>query len=229
MIIDLFGKRFHVVNCLSNTVSVDDIRIYGHLHDIQKILNLHGRINEIRVSECLCLIESSEAKTDALSLVKQQLAHILPEAQVTLLQDIAKIRKTQQATMEGYISLILLLIVIACSVWICILALINVRDREHEISVMRALGYGSIKITCLFLGKSVVVGIIGVIPGCFFGTLLALMIGQDIFKITSEAIQANYFFLAVIMIVAPVISVVSSFIPTMVAVSQNPSNTLRKD
>ena len=213
--IDLLGQRFYVANCLSNTGSMDDIRIYGHLNDIQEILNLHGKINEIKALECLCLIESGEAKTDAFSLAKQQLAQILPEAQVILLQGIANIRQTQRATMEGYISLILLLIVIACSVWIGILAMMNVRDREHEIGLLRALGHGSKKITFLFLGKSVAVGIIGVIPGCFVGTLLALMIGPDIFKITAKAIQPDYFFLAVVTIVAPIFAVVSSFIPTI--------------
>jgi ABC-type lipoprotein release transport system permease subunit len=177
----------------------------------------------------LCLIKSDGVKTDPISIAKQQLFQILPEAQVILLQGIANIRETQRAAMEGYISLILLLIVITCSVWVGILAMMNVRDREHEIGVMRTLGHGSIKIASLFLGKSVVVGIIGVIPGCFIGTLLALMIGPDIFKITAEAIQPNYFFLAAIMIVAPVFSVVSSFIPTMIAVSQDPSITLRND
>lgn len=227
--IDLSGKRFHVAHCLSNTGSMDDIRIYGHLHDIQKILNLPGRINEIKALECLCLIESSEAQTDAFSLAKQQLAQILPEAQVILLQGIAHIRQTQRAAMEGYISLILLLILIACSVWIAVLAMMNVRDREQEIGVLRALGHGSLKITCLFLGKSVVVGIIGAIPGCLIGTLLALKFGPDIFKITAKAIHPNYVLLAVIMFVAPVFSVVSSFIPTMMAVSQDPSITLRND
>jgi ABC-type lipoprotein release transport system permease subunit len=225
--IDLFGKRFHVANCLSNTGSLDDIRIYGHLHDIQKSLNLPGRINEIKALECLCLIESGEAKTaDAFSLAKQQLEQILPEAQVILLQGIANIRQTQRAAMEGYISLILLLIVIACSVWVGILSMMNVRDREHEIGVLRVLGHGSIKIACLFLGRSFAVGILGVIPGCFIGTLLALMIGPDIFKITADAIQPDYIFLAIIMIVAPVLSVVSGFIPTMIAISQDPSITL---
>ena len=227
--IDFFGKHFFVANCLSNTGSMDDIRIYGHLHDIQEILNLNGRINEIKALECLCPIEPGGTITDAFSLAKQQLVQILPEAQVILLQGIANIRETQRAAMEGYISLILLLIVIACSVWVGIFAMMNVRDREHEIGVMRALGHGSIKIACLFLGKSVVVGIIGVIPGCFIGTLLALMIGPDIFKITAEAIHPNYFFLTIIMIVTPVFSVVSSFIPTMIAVSQDPSITLRND
>ncbi len=227
--IDLFGEHFYVANCLSNTGSMDDIRIYGHLHDIQKILNLQGRINEIKALECLCLIESDEAITDAFSLAKQQLTQILPEAQVILLQGIAKIRQTQRAATQGYISLILLLIIIACGVWIGILVMMNVRDRKHEIGVLRTLGYGSRKITGLFLGKSVVVGIIGVIPGCFIGTLLALMLGPDIFKLTANAIQPNYFFLAVVMFIAPVFSVISSFIPTMIAVSQDPSITLRND
>ncbi len=84
--IDIFGKPFTVVKCLSESGSSDDIRIYGDLHDIQGILNMKGKINEIKALECLCLIESAKIEIDPRVLAEQQLTEILPEAKVLLLQ-----------------------------------------------------------------------------------------------------------------------------------------------
>jgi len=227
--VDILGKTFTVVKCLSQTGSSDDIRIYGHLHDIQSVLNLKGRINEIKALECLCIIESSKVPIDPLVLAQSQLAQILPEAKVVLVQGIAKVRQQQRAAMEGYLALIMLFIVVACGAWIGVLAMINVRDRQQEIGIMRALGYGSVKIILLFLGKAVMVGLLGAIVGFFIGTALALNFGPDIFKITAKAIKPEYVWLAWSLIAAPAFAAVSSFIPSMFAVTYDPAVTLREE
>jgi len=72
--IDIFDKPFRLKKVLFETGSKDDIRIYGHLHDIQKVLDLPGQINEIKALECLCLIESSDKNIDPRVLAKKQLA-----------------------------------------------------------------------------------------------------------------------------------------------------------
>jgi len=227
--IDILGKTFTVVECLSLTGSSDDIRIYGHLHDIQNILNLEGRINEIKALECLCIIESGKVPIDPLVLAETQLEKILPEAKVILLQGIAEIRQKQRAAMEGYLAFLMTVIVVVCGAWIGALAMTNVRDRQQEIGIMRALGYGSGKITLLFLGKSVIIGLLGAVLGYLIGTTLALNFGPDIFKVTAKAIRPEYILLAYSFVAAPAFACVSSFIPAAYAVSRDPAVTLREE
>ncbi len=68
----------------------------------------------------------------------------------------------------------------------------NVRDRHAEIGLMRALGYGSSKIALLFLGKSVIIGLIGALFGFLLGTYLALRIGPMIFRLTANQVYPMY-------------------------------------
>ena len=226
--IDIFGKSFTVVKCLSESGSRDDIRIYGHLHDIQSLLNLEGKINEIKALECLCLIESSKLEIAPRVLAQQELAQILPKAKVILLQGIAEIRQKQRAAMEGYLAFIMPFIVVACGAWIGVLAMMNVRQRQHEMGIMRALGYGSGKILSLFLGKAIVIGLIGAVVGFGIGTGLALSYGPEIFKVTAKMIKPAYELLGWSIIAAPAFAAFSSFIPAMLAVTQDPALTLRE-
>ena len=227
--IDLFGKSFNVKQVLVASGSQDDIRIYGHLHDIQEILHLQGKINEIKALECLCLIEERNDPRSMLEIAQQQLAEVLPEGKVILLQGIAEIRQKQRAAMEGYLAFIMLFVVIACGAWIAALMTINVRDRQREIGIMRALGYGSGKITMLFLGKAVTIGLFAAAIGFLIGTALALNFGPDIFKVTAKAMRAEYALLSWSLVVAPLFACVCSFIPAMVAVTYDPAVTLRSE
>jgi ABC-type lipoprotein release transport system permease subunit len=121
-------------------------------------------------------------------------------------------------------------VVIACGVWIGVLAVMNVRDRQQEIGIMRALGYGSGRITLLFLGKAIIIGLLGAIIGYILGTVLALNFGPDIFKMTAKTmIRPDMSLLLYSLVFAPVFAAVSSFIPAMIAVTYDPAVTLREE
>jgi putative ABC transport system permease protein len=228
-VVDILGKPFTVVKCLSETGSSDDIRIYGHLHDIQSILNLEGKINEIKALECLCFIGPNKTLAEPGVVAKQQLAEILPEAKVVLLQGIAEVRQKQRAAMEGYLAFIMPFILVACGAWIGVLAMMNVRDRQQEIGLMRAIGHGSGKIAMLFLGKAMIIGLLGAIGGFLIGTVLALNFGPEIFKVTAKAIKPEYILLIRSLIAAPAFAALASFIPVMIAVTEDPADTLREE
>ena len=227
-LINIFGKTFTVVKCLSESGSSDDIRIYGNLHDIQNILNLEGKINEIKALECLCLIEKGDLDIGPYVLAQRQLKKILPEAKVILLQGIAEIRQKQRSAMEGYLAFIMPFVLVVCAVWIGALSTINVRERQHEIGILRAIGYGSGKIASLLLGRALLLGILGAILGFGTGTALALVYGSDIFKVTANMIQPIYGLLGWSLIAAPVFTALSAFIPTMIAITQDPASILRE-
>jgi putative ABC transport system permease protein len=117
---------------------------------------------------------------------------------------------------------------VVCAVWICVLAIINVRDRKQEIGIMRAIGYGSGKIAILFLGKAILIGFIGSAIGFAVGTGLAMKFGPEIFKITANTIKPSYIMLLWSILSAPLFSAISSLIPTMLAITQDPADTLKE-
>lgn len=226
-IIHLFGNDLRVEKCLSVSGTVDDIRIYGHLHDIQEMLDLPGQINEIRALECLCQIESEKKSPDPFMIARQQLEQILPDAQVLMLQGMAKIREDQRKTMEGYLAFIFPFITITCGLWILILVMMNVRERKTEIGILQALGYRSLSIGWLFIGRSLFLSFIGAGLGFVFGSILALNLGPALFKLTADAIRPEYGLLFWSLMIAPIFSAVASIIPALFAVIQDPSITLR--
>ena len=76
------------------------------------------------------------------------------QPKVTQVKAVAKARNDQRKMANKYFVFIIPIVVIGCVVWMGIMMIINVRDRSTEIGVMRALGYGAVKISSLFLGKS---------------------------------------------------------------------------
>jgi putative ABC transport system permease protein len=226
---ELFGARFRVTKCLSPTGSSDDIKIFGHLADVQGLLELTGQINEIRAVECLCLIESGQTELDALALAEAQLTEILPEAKPLLLKGIADVREQQRAAMEGYLGLLAPLIIIAAGASIGILSMLNVRERYDEIGILRAIGYGSVAIARLFMGRALILGLLGAPLGFVLGGMVALEFGPEIFSLTAGAMRLNLVWLAWLVVLAPAFTAISTFIPMVSAVTWDPVRTLRDE
>jgi putative ABC transport system permease protein len=94
---------------------------------------------------------------------------------------------------------------------------------------MRALGYDSGRIISLFLGKAVVIGLLGAAIGFLAGTALAMRFGPDIFKITAKTmIKPEPFLFVISLIFAPLFAAVSIFIAAMIAATYDPAVTLRE-
>jgi len=225
-IIDIRGKVFTVAKTLSPSGSNDDIRIYGSLGDIQDILKLPGRINEIKALECMCFIKTDQ---EPLKAAKKELAELLPEAKVLLLKGIADIRFKQRTVIRKHMDFIMLSVIIGCGLFIGVLAMLNVRARKKEIGILRALGYSSINICILFLGKAVLIGVAGAVVGFFCGSWLALKFGPEIFLTTAAEIKPVYFLLIGSLIWAPVFAAISSFVPAAIAISDDPAQTLGEE
>ena len=224
--IEIEGKTLKIAKCLFEQGSRDDIRIQCNLQDAQEILNLPGQISEIQAVDCLCFAPTN----DPVAILRKEIASVLPDAQVFQIKPIATARAKQRQLIRNVFAVIMPAVLIACGVWIGVLAIMNVRDRRAEIGIMRALGYGSDKITVLFLGKAIIIGLLGAIIGFLVGTFLALHFGPDIFEITAKTvIKPELVLLIGSLVAAPVFAAVSSFIPAMIAVTYDPAVTLRQE
>ena len=224
--IEIAGRELKIVKCLAESGGIDDMRLQCSLQDAQHILGLPGQINEIKAVDCLCFADTN----DMAAILRSEVASILPKAQVYHATEISSTRSKTRQMIRNLFAVIMPFVVIACGVWVGILTIMNVRDRQHEIGIMRALGHGSEKITTLFLGKAVVVGVVGAVVGYVAGTLLALEFGPSVFKITAATIlKPDMQMLVKVAILAPLFTATASFIPTMVAVAYDPAVTLREE
>jgi ABC-type lipoprotein release transport system permease subunit len=145
------------------------------------------------------------------------------------MQSIATARQEQRIMAERYFSYIFPLLLFAVMAWIGILAFLNVRERRHEIGIMRAVGYGSGKIALLFLGKAAFIGFSGAAVGFFLGSALSVKFGPQIFKITAASIKPQMELLIWSLLGSPLVCAAAVIIPTMLGVYQDPAVALREE
>jgi ABC-type lipoprotein release transport system permease subunit len=163
-----------------------------------------------------------------LTAAQKQLKDLLPEGKVLLLDGIAQIRIKQRTSINKQMNFIMSCTFIGCGIIIGILAMFNVRDRRTEIGLLQVLGYQYTGILLLFLGKALLIGVIGTFFGYFIGTKLTLMFGPDIFPVTAQAISADVSLLNEVLLWAPGFVIIASFLPVIIAVTRDPAVILRE-
>ncbi|MCC6234002.1 MAG: FtsX-like permease family protein [Verrucomicrobiales bacterium] len=223
--VQLGGRTFQVERVLAESGTEDDIRVYAHLADAQAILNLPGRINEIQAVDCLCLTSDQ----DPLAQLRATLTQLLPGTQVLHVRALADARARQRQMAEKYAAFSVPLVLVIAALWVGAMAVLNVRQRRSEIGLWRALGHGGARLTTLFLGKAALLGAFASLLGATLGTVLALAYGPSIFHVTAAAITWNPKLILVALVVTPAFAAFAAFVPAMVALNQDPIETLRAD
>ena len=224
--IDVMGEPFSVAAVLPEMGSEDDIRLLVHLSDAQRLLGAEGLVNEIRALECLC---HRDEELGVLGSLRRQIGDLLPGTTVVQMAGIAQQREEQRKMAEGYFALILPILLVVCAAWIGALAMLNVRDRQGEIGILRALGYTSAQVATLFMGRAALIGLVGAVAGYAIGSWLAVSYGPEVFQQTARAIRPMPALLWQSLVAAPLLAALASFVPTVVAVTQDPAQTLRPE
>lgn len=221
----LQGKSFRVERVLAESGTEEDIRIYTSLEDAQNLLGLPGRINEIKAIDCLCLT----ADQDPLSQLRTVLERALPEARVLQLSAMSNARAQQRQMSERFAGFAVPATLLGGALWVVVLTTLNVRERRSEIGLWRALGRGSGALAALFLGKMMTLGVIGAVLGYALGTGVGLHYGPQIFQVTAKSITPDVQFLAWMALLTPLFAGLAAFFPAMLAVAQDPADSLRTD
>jgi len=247
--VKLLGREFTVHKCYEERGSKDDFTAWIHLRQAQELLDKEGLINAILALECLC-----QGVENLLGKVRAEIEQILPGTQViekgtkALARAESRIKVGQEAKAavererrhrtqmrserEFFAAVLVPLVMVTCAVWVGLLAFNNVRDRKAEIGIQRAMGFRARQIMFLFLSKYFIMGLLGGVLGIFvglgFGRWLGLTLEEDIKEIAAagELFNPGLFLLA--LIIAPVLTVISGWLPTMVAIRQDPAEALRE-
>ena len=129
---------------------------------------------------------------------------------------------------EGLAAILVPLVVVGSALLIGLLAFGNARQRKSEIGILRAIGARSLQILSMFLGKALLIGVVGAVVGYLAGFAVGAAWGD---RLSAQPASALFLpgALLLAMVMAPLLSAVASWIPALMAARQDPALILQED
>ncbi len=242
--VTLMGEDFEIHRIHPPQGTHDDIMVWANLEKVQRWLDKEDRINAIFALECICDI-------DGLGAITEEVGNILPDVQVLEFSSLviargearkraeeearravaAEIRHRSEIGEErrAFAAILVPLVLLASGVWVFFLVLANVRERAAEIGILRAIGVGESTIVAVFLGKAVLIGLIGAVFGYLAGVIVGAVWG-GIPLFSAELVRMFHPLLFVVaLFVAAALCALASWIPAVRAAQKDPADVLRRD
>lgn len=166
--LSLLGEPFEAVAILPETGTIDDSRIFAHLHTVQRLSGKGAVVNCIEIVGC--------CKEISAGLVGK-VNRLLPEAKVVTISQVVATQANVNRMMERLSMIFLAIIVLLGGAGIANYMYANVFERRREIGMLMALGAESGLILRMFLVKALWVGAAGGVGGFLIGTALAVGLG----------------------------------------------------
>ncbi len=254
--VELLGRQFTVSDTYAERGTSDDGTVWINLGEAQELLGKQNLVNAILALECNCASQDrvgeirteiagilpgtqvvergppALARAEARNTAKQSAIAALEQEQAAAEETTQQLQAEQAAIRqqhEGLAAVLVPLVIVGCAVWIGFLTFGNVRQRNSEIAILRAIGLRSPQILSIFLGKSLLVGLAGAGVGYAAGFALAAAWGG----LSSETSPYQALFapqlLILAVVAAPVLAAVASWIPAMLAARQDPALVLQDE
>ena len=134
-------------------------------------------------------------------------------------------RERQEAILIQLVSFVTPAVVAISAIFISLMTWLNVRERRCEIGLLRALGKQSPAVAGLFLGKAVMLGLIGGAVGCVLAYVVVNQVAGRM-EIAAENFQLSNELIVYTLLGAPLVAAIASYIPTLLAVRQDPAVVL---
>lgn len=166
----LLGESFEVLAVLPRAGTVDDGRVFAHLHLVQRLAGTGEVVNAIEIVGC--------CEAAAGDLVPQ-IRKLLPDAKVVTISQVVQ----TQVGVNRLISktswfVLAVLVTIGCATVAGAIGA-NVRERRREIGTLMALGATPSFVSRMFLLKALWLGIGCGSFGCLIGIGLAMWFGPQ--------------------------------------------------
>jgi putative ABC transport system permease protein len=214
--VDISGKTFKIVGILPFTGTIDDSRVFAHLHTVQDLTGKGPVVNAIEVVGCCNAISAG---------LVGKINRLLPEAKVLTITQVVETQIKTNRLMASLSMLFLGIIVIVGGAGIANYMYANVYERRQEIAILMAMGATSGFVLRLFLTKALVIGIVGGIAGYFVGTGLAVYLGPKIADIPILPMPSLLLWAIGISIA---LNVGASIFPSLRAAKLDPSTVLQE-
>ena len=209
-------EKFIVTAVLPQTGTVDDGRVFAHLHTVQ---TLFGKGRVVNVIEMVgCCKEISKGLIDNLNV-------LLPGAKVVTIEQIVSTQQNTNNMMSKFSLISIIIAALVGGISIANYMFANIYERRKEIGALLAIGATPSKISSIFLMKSLILGVSGGIVGYLVGTLLAVTLGPQIAAIPVSPVPSLFGFSILISIA---ITTASSLIPARRAAKMDPADILRE-
>lgn len=215
--IEVLGKRFKVEVVLPITGTVDDGRVFAHLHTVQEITGKKSVLHSIEIVGCCSAISAG---------LIQKLNKLLPDAKVVTITQIVSTQIKTNLVMQKISSILLIVIVLVGSASIANYMFANVHERRREIGIYMALGASSGWIMKLFLLKALIVGATGGLIGYIVGTFLAVSLGPQIAGVPVYPIAM---FIIWSLVISTILALAASAIPAAKAATLDPTSIMKEE
>jgi putative ABC transport system permease protein len=169
--LDVLGRSFNVTAVLPQTGTVDDSRVFAHLHVVQDMSKKGPVINAIEVIGCCQEISNG---------LVAKINSLLPDAKVVTVTQIADAQIKINRMMSNLSLMFLVIIIFVGGASIANYMYANVFERRREIGTLMALGANSGLVLRIFLLKALILGVAGGIGGYLIGTILAVVLGPKL-------------------------------------------------
>jgi len=199
--ITLLDVPFRVSGVMAATGTVDDSRVFGHLHTVQGLAKAGETVNVIEIMACC---------EDAAGGLVGKLRDLFPDAKVLTITQVVdtQVAVNRLMTRLSYLFFAILLVVGMASIAGTMFA--NVIERRREIGTLMALGATPSLVSRLFLGKALVIGLAGGVLGYLGGTVLAVALGPYWAGISVRPVPS---LAAVSVLLAAIVALLASYLP----------------
>jgi putative ABC transport system permease protein len=197
----LFDKSFRVGGVMPETGTLDDGRVFAHLHTVQPLAKAGENVNVIEIMACC---------EDAAGGLVGKLRELFPAAKVLTITQVVdtQVAVNRLMTRLSYLFFAILLVVGVASIAGSMFA--NVSERRREIGTLMAMGATPSLVARLFIGKGLLVGLAGGVLGYLCGTILAVCLGPNW---AGVAVQPVPSLAAVAVLLAITVALLSSYFP----------------
>jgi putative ABC transport system permease protein len=193
-----------------------------NLTDLQNLLGMEGQINKIEALGCVC-------HDGRIKNARNQVQQIFKDLEVTEISSIANARENQRLMMNKYGSFIIPFVVLSALLISALLFYSNVTTRRYEIGILKATGKSSQYIIFIILFKAFILGLAGSIAGFFIGSIIAEYFGKEIFLLTAKSIKPLWSMFGYIITIFPVLWILASWVPALLATQVDAARTLSKE
>ncbi len=215
-ILEIENHKLKVAKILSETGTIDDDRVFAHLHKVQEMLGIDAQISAIEIMGCC------NAITDGLL---GKLRNILPDTKITTINQIVATQVKTNKLMNQISLIILIIIVIVGGISIGNYMWANVNERKREIGILRMIGYPKTSIYYVLMVKASIMGFIGGIVGYLAGIAIAWFLGPFIAGINIAPIPVLLLWAVLISIF---VSLIGSVIPAYFASRFEPYSNMQE-
>lgn len=211
-------RAFKVIGILREMGTEEDGLIYANLPVVQDLLGRPGAYSMIEVSGfCnFCPIED----------MAEQMTAALPNGKVTALRQAALIRieTINRFSIFGFILASVVLFVASLIILTTMLSAVN--ERTREIGILRAIGFRRSHVLAIIELEAILVSVPAGIIGYLAGSGIARFAGPYLAQI-QITIPWNQFMLAPSIVIAIMLTALSSLYPALKAANLDPASALR--